>query len=454
MKASALQKQQNKPISVVYRHLSELTPDPQNPRTHKDRQISALARSIKVLGFNIPVAVDASGKILCGHARYLAAQQLGMSEVPVIRLDHLSESQARAFMLADNKLSEMSDWNRGLLAVQLKELTAVDLTFDIEATGFSVGEIDLILDFDPAGLDGADQVPNIPEGPPTTQMGDLWLMGEHLLLCANAQEASTYETLMAGKVAGMIITDPPYNVKVQGHVGGKGSIKHPEFAMASGEMNSPEFTQFLKTSFEQMANHSKPGSIHMTFMDWRHLPEILSAGLAVYTSFLNLCVWVKNQAGMGSLYRSQHELCLIFKNGKESHQNNVQLGRFGRYRTNVWQYGGIQTMRSSEEGDLLALHPTVKPIKMIADAILDCSKRRDIILDPFMGSGTAILACERTGRHCYGIELDPLYVDTAVQRWQNLTGEDAVHELTGKTFTQCSAQATQERSSVEMSHGK
>lgn len=225
-------------IEVAYRHLSELTPDAQNPRTHKERQINALVRSIQALGFNIPLAVDASGKILCGHARYLAAQQLGMSEVPVIRLDHLSETQARAFMLADNKLSEMSDWNKGLLAVQLKELTAVDLTFDIEATGFSVGEIDLILDFDPEGSDGADRVPDIPAGPPITQLGDLWLMGEHRLLCANTQEPSAYETLMAGKLAGMIITDPPYNVKVQGHVGGKGSIKHPEFAMASGEMSS------------------------------------------------------------------------------------------------------------------------------------------------------------------------------------------------------------------------
>ncbi len=423
-------------IQIVYRHLAELTPDPQNPRNHKDRQINALAKSIKALGFNIPLAVDASGNILCGHARYLAAQKLGMSEVPVIRLDHLSESQAKAFMLADNKLSEMSDWNKTLLAVQLKELTAVDLTFDIEATGFTVGEIDLIVDPKSNDSDPADAQPEIPEDPAITQVGDLWLMGEHRLLCGNAQEAVAFETLMAGKLASMVITDAPFNVRVQGHVGGKGVIKHREFAMASGEMNSSEFTSFLQTTFEHIIAHSKLGSIHMTFMDWRHLPEILTAGLAVYTSFLNLCVWVKNQGGMGSLYRSQHELCLIFKHGKESHQNNVQLGRFGRYRTNVWQYGGIQTMRSGEEGDLLTMHPTVKPVKMIADAILDCSRRREIILDPFIGSGTAILACERTGRHCYGMELDPLYVDTAIRRWQNLTGEDAIHAVTGKTFTE------------------
>ena len=449
---SKFNKKTHLPIQVVYRHLSDLTPDPQNPRNHKDHQINSLVRSIKALGFNIPLAVDASGKILCGHARYLAAKKMGMTEVPVIRLDHLNEQQARAFMLADNKLSEMSTWNEKFLKVHLQGLTSVDLTFDIEATGFTVGEIDLRLVSSDSQSDSADEIPELPNTPAITQVGDLWVMGDHRLLCGNAQESDSFKILMNGQLAGMIISDLPYNVKVQGHVGGKGKIKHREFAMASGEMSSPEFIQFLKTSFEHMVAHSQQGSIHATFMDWRHLPEILTAGLAVYTSFLNLCVWVKNQAGMGSLYRSQHELCLIFKHGKESHQNNVQLGRFGRYRTNVWQYGGIQSMRHGEEGDLLELHPTVKPIKMIADAILDCSKRRDIILDPFMGSGTAILACERTGRRCYGLELDPLYVDTAIRRWQNMTGEDAIHAVTRETFTQHEQRVASELHLVEVGH--
>lgn len=449
---SDISKNKYSQIQVVYRHLAELTPDPQNPRNHKVRQINALVRSIKALGFNIPLAVDASGKILCGHARYLAAKKLGMTEVPVIRLDHLSEQQARAFMLADNKLSEMSDWNKGLLAVQFRELTTVDLNFDIEATGFTVGEIDLILDPRSSDSDPADVLPDINDGPTISQLGDLWVLGNHRLFCGNAQEAESFKILMNGQLAGMVITDAPFNVRVQGHVGGKGKIKHREFAMASGEMTSPEFTQFLKTSFNHMVTHSQLGSIHACFMDWRHMPEIIAAGLATYTSLINLCVWKKNQAGMGSLYRSQHELCFIFKNGKESHQNNVQLGRFGRYRTNVWEYGGIQTMRRGEEGDLLEIHPTVKPIKMIADAILDCSKRRGIILDPFIGSGTAILACERTGRHCYGMELDPIYVDAAILRWQNMTGEDAVHAVTGETFTQHSQRIIQEKNSMELSH--
>ena len=422
-------------IQVVYRHLVELTLDPNNPRIHKDRQINTLVKSIQTFGFNIPLAVNASGKILCGHARYLAAKKLGLNEVPVIRLDHLTDLQAKAFMLADNKLSEMSTWDEELLAVHLKDLTSVDLTFDIEATGFTIGEIDLIIDTPIIDSDSADLLPVMPDTPAVTQLGDLWLLGNHRLFCGDALLNESYRVLMDGNLAGMMISDLPYNVKVQGHVGGKGKIKHREFEMASGELSSNEFIQFLRTAFKQMVTHSKSGSIHANFMDWRHLPEILTAGLEVYSSFQNMCVWVKNQAGMGSFYRSQHELCLIFKNGKEPHQNNIQLGRFGRSRTNVWQYGGIQTMRSGEEGDLLAMHPTVKPVKMIADAILDCSKRRDIILDPFLGSGTAILACERTSRHCYGMELDPKYVDIAIRRWQNFTGEDVIHAITGKTFT-------------------
>lgn len=242
----------------------------------------------------------------------------------------------------------------------------------------------------------------------------------------------------------MVITDPPYNVRVDGHVGGKGKTKHREFGMASGEMTPEQFTTFLRTSFELMARHSSDGSVHVVFMDWRHLPEILAAGGAAYSELLNLCVWAKHQAGMGSLYRSQHELALIFKNGRAAHQNNIQLGRFGRYRTNVWNYPGIQGMRRGEEGDLLALHPTVKPVRMIADAILDVSRRGDIVLDTFLGSGTTLLAAQRVGRNCYAMELDPLYVDTAIRRWRAVTGMDAVSAASGMTFTQREQAISQE----------
>ena len=441
-----------KQVQINYRDTTALIPNANNPRIHKARQINALAKSIQSFGFNIPIAIDSAGKVVSGHARLEAAKKIGLEQVPVIYLDHLNPDQIKAFAIADNRLSEMSSWDDNLLAIQLKELSIVNLDFDLEATGFTVGEIDLRIE----GLDNiiddiADEALPLAEGPAVTQLGDLWLLGEHRLYCGNAQEAQSFEQLMNAQSAGMVITDPPYNVKVQGHIGGKGKIKHKEFAMASGEMSSVEFTQFLKTTFDLLVANSIAGSVHTVFMDWRHLPEIIAAGQSSYTSLLNMCVWVKNQAGMGSLYRSQHELALIYKNGNASHQNNVQLGRFGRYRTNVWQYGGIQTMRHGEEGDLLAMHPTVKPTQMIADAILDCSKRHDIILDPFLGSGTTLLACDRIGRRCYGMELAPLYVDTAIRRWQIMTGEDAVHAVTGLTFTEHSqtTQATPSTKSIQ-----
>lgn len=426
-----------KQVQINYLDPMELLPNADNPRLHKDRQIKALIKSIQTFGFNIPIAIDSSCKVISGHARLEAAKKIGLDRIPVIYLDHLTSEQVKAFMIADNRLSEMSEWDDNLLATQLKELSTVDLGFDLEATGFTVGEIDLRID----GLDivdesAEDEIPVVSEGQAVTQLGDLWLLGEHRLLCGNAQDAQSFEQLMDTRIAGMVISDPPYNVKIQGHVGGKGKIKHREFAMASGEMSSEAFISFLTTTFDLLVKHSKAGSVHSIFMDWKHLPEILTAGQACYSALLNMCVWVKHQAGMGSLYRSQHELVLIYKNGTASHQNNIQLGRFGRHRSNVWQYGGIQAMRHSEEGDLLAKHPTVKPTQMIADAILDCSKRNDIILDPFLGSGTTLLASTRVGRRCYGMELDPQYADTAVQRWQIMTGMDAVNAVTGETYTQ------------------
>lgn len=436
-------------LNIAYESVQQLNPAPSNPRKHSDHQIKALTKSIKAFGFNIPIAVNANNQVIAGHARLDAAKRMGLSEVPVIRLDHLSDEQAKAFLIADNRLSEMSEWNGELLAVHLKELSVLNLDFDLEATGFTMGEIDLHIEGLDHKEDQDDSPPMPPPGPPVTQPGDLWLLGSHRLLCGNAQSPVDFQTLMAGRHAGMVISDPPFNVRVDGHVGGKGKIKHREFGMASGEMSEAEFTAFLQKTFELMCRHSTDGSIHTIFMDWRHLNEILAAGRASYTEFLNLCVWAKHQAGMGSLYRSQHELALIFKNGKAPHQNNIQLGRFGRYRTNVWQYPGIQSMRKGEEGDLLALHPTVKPVRMIADAILDVSKRGDIVLDPFLGSGTTLLAAERVGRICYAMELDPLYVDTAIRRWQLVTGMDAVSSVNGMSFTQREA-ASQTSVEVEV----
>jgi DNA modification methylase len=316
----------------------------------------------------------------------------------------------------------------------------VDLDFSLEATGFEMGEIDfriegLDTDGDSGKPDPADAVPEVPAGDPVSQTGDLWLLGSHRLLCGNALEEASLVTLMDGRRAAVVFTDPPYNVPIDGHVTGHGAVKHREFAMATGEMTTVEFTTFLTQALERLAAHSEDGSIHYVCMDWRHLGEVLAAGTQVYTEFKNLCVWAKDNAGMGSFYRSQHELVLVFKKGREAHRNNIQLGQHGRNRSNVWRYPGVNSFgRTTEEGNLLALHPTVKPVALVADALLDSSCRGEIVLDTFLGSGTTLMAAERVGRVCHGLELDPIYVDTAIRRWQALTGEKAMLASTAMPF--------------------
>jgi DNA modification methylase len=306
--------------------------------------------------------------------------------------------------------------------------------FDVSLTGFDIGEIDLILQESKAEDDEEEPV-EISREPAITQPGDVWLLGSHRLMCGDSLDESVYYALMNSQVADVVFTDPPYNVKIDGNVCGKGAIRHREFAMASGEMSEAEFVSFLSKALALLGSFSKAGSVHFICMDWRHAGELLLAGKQMYDAFLNLCVWAKDNGGMGSLYRSQHELVFVFRNGTESHRNNVQLGRFGRNRTNVWRYPGVNTLsRSGDEGNLLALHPTVKPVAMIADAILDCSAPGDIVLDNFAGVGSTILAAERTGRTCYAIEIDPVYVDTAVMRWEKTTGKIAIHSETGKCF--------------------
>ncbi len=426
-------------ISVVYRPIAALMPDPANPRIHTKKQIGQIANSIEAFGFNVPILVDRDGKVIAGHGRLLGCLDLGWTEVPTIRLDHLSKAQARAFMIADNRLTEIATWDDGLLALQLKELSILDLDFSLEVTGFEMAEIDLRigeLDAEPEQAeDPADTVPEIPTSPPISREGDLWHLGQHRVRCGNALDAEAYQALMGAERAAMAFTDPPYNVAIDGHAGGLGAIHHRPFPMGSGEMDEAAFTDFLSTAFRNLAAFSLPGSLHFICMDWRHIGELLAAGCEAYGELKNLCVWVKDNAGMGSLYRSQHELVFVYATRGGRHRNNVQLGRFGRNRSNVWRYPGINSFaRSTEEGNLLALHPTVKPAAMVADAILDCSARRDIVLDAFLGSGTTVIAAERTGRRCYGLELDPVYVDTIVRRWQALTGGSAVHAATGRRF--------------------
>jgi DNA modification methylase len=364
-------------IRIVFRQIVELELDPRNPRAHSSGQVRQIARSIEAFGFNVPVLIDAKRKVIAGHGRIMACKLLGWSEVPTIALEHLSEAQAKAFMIADNRLTENSVWDDRLLAEQLKELSVLDLDFSLEATGFEMGEIDFRIE----RLTSSSQAEDAAD--------DLWLMGEHRLLCGNALDPSAYAALMGREQANLVFSDPPYNVRIDGNVSGLGAVRHREFAMASGEMSAAEFTNFLNRALSLHARNSAQGSLHFICMDWRHMEELLAAGRTVYSELKNLCVWVKDNAGMGSLYRSQHELVFVFKHGREPHRNNVMLGMHGRNRSNVWNYPCANSFsRSGDEGNLLASHPTVKPVAMIADAIMDATARRDIVLDGFLGSGS------------------------------------------------------------------
>ncbi len=436
----------NGALSIRYLSTSRLKPDPKNPRLHSEKQVQQIARSIKAFGFNVPLLIDAEMQVVAGHGRLQACQLLAITEVPTISLEHLTEAQARAFMIADNRLTENATWDDRLLAEQFKELSEVELDFSLEATGFEMGEIDVMVENlapAPEGKeDPADAVPEATTEIQVSKVGDLWQLGRHKVYCGNSLNQPTYAALIGDARAAMVFTDPPYNVRIDGHATGLGTIQHKDFKMASGEMNSAEFTDFLSRVCSLLASHSIDGSIHFVCMDWRHLGELVTAGKQAYSELKNVCVWTKDNAGMGSLYRSQHELVFVFKHGKESHRNNVQLGQYGRYRSNVWHYPGVNSFsRSTDEGNLLALHPTVKPVALVADAIMDCSERGGLVLDAFLGSGTTVIAAERTGRVCFGIEIDPVYVDTIIRRWQVFTGQSAIHGLSGRKFTELEEEA-------------
>lgn len=433
------QTNQKSKSSIIWTDLKTLRPYAHNAKVHSKAQIKKIAASIKEFGFLNAIIIDGDDNIIAGHGRLEAALLLEMTEIPVIQANHLTPAQVKTYRLADNRLAEDATWDERLLAIEIKTLTLEAPDLAITHTGFEMGEIDVILGANENELlssqpDPDDALPGEEEDAlPVSQLGDLWALGQNRLYCGDALDPDSYAQLMGGETARMIFTDPPYNVPVQGHISGKGKIKHREFAMATGEMSKDEFTAFLQEALTLTANASRSGAIHYVCMDWRHMPELLHAGSAAYTELKNLCVWVKSNGGMGSQYRSRHELVFVFKAGRAPHINNVQLGQYGRNRTNVWEYPGVNSFGKDRDAEL-AMHPTVKPVAMVKDAILDSSNRGDIILDPFLGSGTTLIAAHQTGRRGYGMELDPLYVDTIIRRWQNLTGEQAVLTQTGKLF--------------------
>ncbi|MEO1018868.1 MAG: DNA methyltransferase [Pseudomonadota bacterium] len=417
-------------LAIEHRTIASLRPWRGNARTHSNKQIRQIADSIEMFGFTNPVLIDAKGTILAGHGRVAAAKRLALKTVPCVRLEHMNEAQKRAYILADNKLALNAGWDDDLLAAELGALMADD-TFDVSVTGFSIAEVDGIL---------ADVTPEEPDdpadealplcAPQRAQPGDVWELGPHRLVCGDALDAFVVDALMAGEKVRMVFTDPPYNVPIDGHVGGKGKVKHREFAMAAGEMSRQEFTEFLTRALANLASHSADGAIHFICMDWRHMGEMLAAGEKVYSELKNVIVWVKDNGGMGTFYRSRHEMIFAFKVGYAAHVNTFELGQHGRYRTNVWQYRGISS-RHAGRMDQLAIHPTVKPVQMIADAIRDTSGRGDIVLDLFGGSGSTLIAAHKTGRSARICELDPVYCDRILARWEAFANDDAVQVACG-----------------------
>jgi DNA modification methylase len=428
---------------LIVEHASPdaLKPHQNNPRRHTKKQIRQIANSIKFFGWTNPVLVDANNRIIAGHGRVEAAKSLGMPSVPILKIEGLSDAEIRAYVIADNKLAENAGWDRDLLAIELQGLLELDLDFDLTITGFAMGEIDLLIG-DLGEDDDADLLPYIDASVPSiTQLGDLWQVGRHRLLCADASKRNSFDQLMASEVADMVFTDPPYNVPIDGHACGHGTVKHGDFAMAVGEMNEAEFVGFLSNVFGSLVAHSRDGAIHFVCMDWRHIFELLTAGRGVYRELKNLCVWAKTNGGMGSLYRSAHEFVAVFKHGTAAHINNIELGRHGRNRTNVWSYAGMNSF-GAERDEALQAHPTVKPVGLVQDAILDCSNRGDIVLDPFVGSGTTLIAAERAGRRAFGLELEPRYVDVALRRFRKFTGVEPVHAKSGVAFSEVESTAS------------
>jgi DNA modification methylase len=435
------------PLRIEILPPSRLRASERNARTHSKNQIQQIAQSIARFGFINPIIIDDHRRIIAGHGRSEAARLLGLTQVPVLRVSHLTETELRAYTLADNKITQNAGWDRGLLAVELQELqiSLPEIGLDIGITGFEACEIDSIMsDLGEQQPNPTDDIADATDEPLVARKGDLFVLGVHRLLVGDTRDEAAHAHLMQSETADMAFLDPPYNVKVAGHVGGRGRIKHPEFACASGEMTSDQYVRFLHETLSLCARHTSNGAISYVCMDWRHARELLEAGSSVYDELKNICVWAKTTPGQGSFYRSQHELIFVYKRGKAPHLNTFELGQHGRTRTNVWVYPGASSFRAGRL-DELKMHPTVKPVALIADAMRDCSRRGSIVLDAFAGSGSTIMAAEQIGRRAFCIEIDARYADIAIRRWQRFTKKDAVLEATGETFDEIATKNRKQR---------
>lgn len=402
--------------------ITRIKPYAKNPRLHPPAQIALLKAGISRFGFVAPMLVTPDFDIIAGHGRLIAATELGMTEVPVIILPHLNEAEQAALRVADNAIAAKGIWSPDLLKESLSFVLDGDFGISEMHLGFEQGEIDFYL-----GADLTTKSKGEVAAPPpnrlvssVTQPGFLWNIGGHRILCGDSTDAASFEILMPGEQADVGISDIPWNRKINGHVSGHGAIKHPEFAFASGEMTETEFFEFTEKAFKLQAAFSKPGALNYQFIDWRGVGDMIAAGKRIYDDLINICVWVKPIGGMGGLYRSRQELVCVFRVKGGKHQNFVNLGKHGRNRSNVWEFASPSALGSEREN--LALHPTCKNVEMIGEAIMDSTRRKAIVLDAFLGSGTTVLAAQRTGRRGYGIEIDPYSVDVAVRRLQAESG--------------------------------
>jgi len=414
--------------------IEQLKPAERRPRTHNRAQKRKLAAILRTVGFIDPIVADENWNVLAGHLRLEVGHELGLKTIPVIQISHLNDTEKRTYVLAANRIAEDAGWDRSLLAVELGELALMlpEADIELEATGFSINDFDqIVADFGEHSPEAAEALPK--PGPSVSQLNDLWLCHKSRLYCADALQAASFVALMAGQRATMTFTDAPYNVSILKHARGRSRTALKEFAVASGEMTTAEFLHFLQSVFQLIASVSIDGSIVFSCIDWAHVHTMLEAGGQSFSELKNICVWVKSNGGMGTFYRSRHEMVCIFKVGSAPHINTFELGQHGRSRTNVWEYAGLSGFKCGRAEEL-AMHPTVKPVRMIADAMLDCSKSQSIVLDPFLGSGSTLIAGEMVGRRVFGLELDASYVDVAVRRWQAFTGRDAILEATGQTF--------------------
>jgi DNA modification methylase len=428
--------------------IGQIKPYPRHARNHNKRQIEKLKKLIRHFGQVVPIVVDRDGVIIDGHAVWRAMQELGSGEIAAVVVANRTGPEIKALRLALNQIPRDTAWDDERLREELGEL--VNLSFDLDLTGFDAVEIDHLLEVDVPKLNVAEDGEQIaaPQRPAISAVGDIWTCGRHRVGCGDARDQAFVDKVRGDLRASTCFIDPPYNVPIAGFVSGKGRVQHREFVQGTGELSPDQFTTFLVESLSVLKHSATDAALIYACMDWRHIYELLAAGRQCEIDLLNICVWAKTNAGMGSLYRSQHELICLFKAGTSNHTNNVELGRHGRTRSNLWSYRGLNSF-GADRDELLVSHPTVKPVLMIADAIRDVTRRGGTVLDTFMGSGSTVMAAEETGRVGIGIDLDPLYVDVAVRRWQACTRRDALHAETGEFFDdrakRVTSQAQEER---------